>query len=176
MPPATTTTKPPTTDSATIDPGVPEPAPAAASRLAIGYAPEIIESALRRCPGGDISWVFGFSPQGTIAITFSPGLNLDVDAALWERAKELDAVQELLAQNVLQEIPLPAVEDGTSAPWLTSLAAIPPLSARTMIHHCRDLDQLKAWLKVENREQLRTALARRIKERMQGLESIQGIA
>lgn len=175
MPPAASTTKP-TADTDTTDPGVPEPSPAATGRMAIGYAPEIIESALRRCTGGDISWVFGFSPQGAVTFTLSPGLNMDVDVTLWERAKELDAVQELLVQSVLQEIPLPAVDDGTTAPWLASLSSIPPLTARAMIHHCRDLDQLEAWLKVENREQTRQALARRIKERQQGLESIQGMA
>lgn len=181
MAPATATTKPPATDapatdSPAIEPGGTEPAPAAAGRLAIGYAPEVIETALRRCPGGDISWVFGITAQGPIGITLSPGLNLDVDVALWERAKGLEAVQDLIVQNVLQEIPLPAVDEGITSPWLTSLTAIPTADARRMIHYCHDLEQLKAWLKVENRELIRRALVQRIKERQQGLESIQGIS
>lgn len=150
-----TTTHPPKPTTKT------EQAPA---QLAVIFTPELNEATLQSCRGGSLSWAFGPITQPT-TLRINPGLNGPIDAELWEKAKARPDTQVLMGRGLIQEIEL---TDATTADGELSIAAVPMPVAVRLIYGCRNTEQLEQWLRKEDRQQLRTRLAERIKELADG--------
>lgn len=131
------------------------------ARVAIAYTPELIEPAVQ-IPGGSFSVAFAPSFQ---RLELQPGLNFDVDPSLWASAKNLPSVQEMLAINAIQEISL----EGEVGLPVSLLKREPETKANTLVLKCRDLDQLKAWLAVEERHSVQMTIQRRVKQLSEGV-------
>jgi hypothetical protein len=135
--------------------------PVVSSQLAVVYTPELNEPTLQTCRGGSLVWAFGPVTNPT-TLRINPGLNAPVPRDLWERAKYRADTQVLMGRGLIQEIELTggaATLDGE-----ISLAAVPVPVAIRLIYGCRDTEQLGQWLRKEDRQQLRSKLAERIKE------------
>lgn len=131
------------------------------ARVAIAYTPELIEPAVQ-IPGGSFSVAFAPSFE---RLELQPGLNFDVDPSLWASAKNLPSVQEMLAINAIQEISLEG-EVGSPASLLKRESET---KANTLVLKCRDLDQLKTWQGIEERNSVRMSITRRIKQLSEGI-------
>jgi hypothetical protein len=132
------------------------------ARVAVAYTPELIEPGVN-IPGGSFSVAFANSEFRRLEL--QPGLNFDVDAALWAKAKALSAVENLMALHALEEISLQ--EDGGGP--LALLKREPEQLANTLVLKCRDLKQLEMWMGVEERNSVRMTLTRRIKQLKEGV-------
>ena len=149
-------------DEATTTPAIESPAtPVVPSQLAVVYTPELNEPTLQTCRGGSLVWAFGPVTNPT-TLRINPGLNAPVPRDLWERAKSRSDTQVLMGRNLIQEIEL--TDGAANGDGEISLAAVPVSVAHQLIYGCRDTEQLRLWLRKEDRQQLRARLAERIKE------------
>ena len=149
-------------DEATTTPAIESPAtPQVSGQLAVVYTPEQNEPALQTCRGGSLVWAFGPVTNPT-TLRINPGLNAPVPRDLWEKAKARPDTQVLMGRGLIQEIEL--TDGATSNDGEISLAAVHLNVANRLIYSCRDTEQLRLWLRREDRQPLRAKLAERIKE------------
>lgn len=143
-------------------PTIPEPA----GRLAISYTPELIEAATANIPPGSFSvaWMGQDAGATMDRLTLEPGLNFDIDAQLWQRAQVLPSVQELANLRAVEVIELGGPTVGAAA----AIKGVEETAALRLVHCCRDSDQLKTWLGIEERHSLRMAIQRKINSLKEG--------
>jgi hypothetical protein len=127
----------------------------------VAFTPELIEPGLQ-IPSGD--FVVTFADADFARIVFKPGLNFDLSTTLWQRAKTLPQVQELMQLNALQEIVL----EGGPGPSVSVLKREPEALANTLVIKCRDQRQLETWLGVEERMSVRNSIQRRLNNLNEG--------
>lgn len=134
--------------------------PAAPHRLAIAYTPELIDPISASIPAG--SFVLSFISREA-RVVLNPGLNFDIDPALWEEAKKQPATIELLAIRAIEEIDLggETIAD-TAAAGVAAVKHTDEKTALRLIHCSRDQKQLEAWLGLEERQSIRNAITRKI--------------
>lgn len=162
MPPATATTRPAGQEEEQSN--LEAAAPAAATPLAICYSPEIDSpTTLAAVTGG--SFVVSFPTEGT-RLVIEPGLNLSVDRGLWDRAKGLSSVEDMLAQRVLEvvEVEVDTVYTKEATEKVVNIAKTEQSSALRLVHLTRDLAQLRNWEdKTGDKPGVQSAIRRRIK-------------
>lgn len=172
---ATATTRPAGTEEEQSTP--PAAAPAAATApaplrpLAICYSPEIDSpTVLASVTGG--SFGIGFPSEGT-RLVLEPGLNLSVDRDLWDRAKALTVVQDMLAQRVVEEIEveIDTVYTKEATQKVVDIAKTEQGSAMRLIHLTRDLALLRNW---EDKTGDKPAVQQAIRRRIKSLEAGEG--
>lgn len=130
-------------------------------QLAVIFTPELNEPTLQTCRGGSLAWAFGPVTNPT-TLRINPGLNAPVPRDLWEKAKARPDTLVLMGRGLIQEIEL--TDGAASNDGEISLVAVPVPVATRLIYGCRDTEQLRLWLRKEDRQQLRSKLAERIKE------------
>lgn len=172
---ATATTRPAGTEEEQSAPAAATPAAATAATpqrpLAICFSPEIDSpTVLASVTGG--SFGVAFPSEGT-RLVLEPGLNLSVDRDLWERAKGLTVVQDMLAQRILDEIEVEVdtVYTKEATEKVVNIAKTEQASALRLIHLTRDLAQLRNW---EDKTGDKPAVQQAIRRRIKALESGEG--
>lgn len=134
--------------------------------LAIAYTPELVDPILANVSGGAVVVAF---PGEEKSLVLKPGNNFNIDQELWQRAQELTPIRELLEQRLVEEIDLTTEKvSETPAAAVISIATTEQRAALRLIHHSRDVAQLKAWQEGDERMAIRNACARRIAEIEEG--------
>ena len=119
--------------------------------MLIAYRPEL-ENQPRE--GG-----FGIITESGM-IQLAPGLNQEVPAQQWMKARESTAVKRLLKIGAIEEVKeqLTVEEVPHDVQTLSNMPLIEAIRTIEIIH---DLDQLAEWKKIEGRVRVRNAIAKR---------------
>ena len=119
--------------------------------MLIAYRPEL-ENPHRE--GG-----FGIITESGM-IQLAPGLNQEVPAQQWMKARESTAVKRLLKIGAIEEVKeqLTVEEVPHDVQTLSNMPLIEAIRTIEIIH---DLDQLAEWKKIEGRVRVRNAIAKR---------------
>lgn len=119
--------------------------------MLIAYRPEL-ENPPRE--GG-----FGVITDGGV-LQFAPGVNRDVPADKWKKAKDNAAVKRLLQIGAIEELKEEITAE-TIPQDSSSLASLPLSQAIRSLEIIHDEETLVEWKKVEGRIRVRNAISKR---------------